>query len=947
MRSWAVLHSTCPSGEGALQRTVVISKQKGTRAELGSGTCADKSMSVRSQSASSQSSDQVLSARRVIEEHLARCDPNVEIDSAALIRDHPELMSELETELWKLDVVRAARRRAAGSCSSSVIADSTPAPNSFPGYQISGPVQRGGQGLVYPAIQKSRGRKVAIKVMREGPFAGPHDRARFEREVRILASLKHPNIVTIHDSGTSAGHFYFVMDYVDGRPLDVHMAASNYSVPETLVLFEKIAAAVHAAHLRGVIHRDLKPGNIRIDKAGEPQILDFGLAKLSARPDGATIATLTATGQFIGSLPWAAPEQVDGGSDRIDVRTDVYALGVILFQMLTGHFPYPVVGNMREVMDNITGALPSRPKSLNRAIDEEVDTIVVKCLHKEPERRYQSAGELARDVHRYLAGEPIEAKRDSSWYVLKKTIRRHRVPAVLVAALFVVTIVFGGAMAILYARAQRQATRAERVQSYMAGIFDKLGASEGVGTISVLDVLDNIGEDTKANLKDEPGVQAEVMEHLARLYGQYGAKQRRVQWLENALTLRKNVLADPDNVIAEVLRQLAFAYDLAGDEHKPEELFREAAERYRRHAGGPTQDEIQILAAMARFYQYRGSHAEAERVYRQALASARALHDGPHRLVLSQLTGFAAYLDNCGRYREAQELVEDALRMADELYAADDPARAEVLRIAAVVWHSLGHLDEAHAARLEAINLLERVGGESMHGLLDLGWSLKDLGRYTEAEAAMQRAVKLAAYGASAGSTAAMAYAQYFLATLYADMGRWDEARDASQRSIEWYLENLPRDHFVVPRSMTQLGKALTKLGRAEEAEPWLREALQIRLRRKPPGHWKTARTASILGECLTRLGRYEDAEPLLLESLLAVERDRGPRHRRTLEALQRIIELYASWRKPERAEPYRTIFLERSANPPLGVEIRGFKVLPKLEEAAVQDSPATRIEVP
>ncbi|MFN0135186.1 MAG: protein kinase domain-containing protein [Phycisphaerae bacterium] len=406
------------------------------------------------------------------------------------------------------DLILAARKQAAGARVRSADArdDGMQAAEllgaALPNYRLLGGMHQGGQGVVYKAMQLATMRTVAIKVLREGPLARPADRVRFEREVQLLAGLRHPNIVTIHDSGVAGGFFYYVMDYIEGRPLhhaiaDFESAASTPSdrgdassrgtrsqsktqsrragtkskIAATLALFAKVCEAVNAAHLRGVIHRDLKPGNILVDASGEPHVLDFGLAKetsdgSSAQAGFVPMSVMTQTGQFIGSLPWASPEQAEGHSDHIDVRTDVYSLGVVLYQMLTGEFPYRVIGPMREVLSEISSAEPKRPSDRNPAISGDVDTIVLKCLSKERERRYQSAGELARDVRRYLAGEPIEARRDSALYVLRRSIQQHRV-AIAIGAAFV--LVAGGAAAISYqlylqqveARNQADAARAE------------------------------------------------------------------------------------------------------------------------------------------------------------------------------------------------------------------------------------------------------------------------------------------------------------------------------------------------------------------------------------------------------------------------------------------------------------------------------------------------------
>ncbi len=328
-----------------------------------------------------------------------------------------------------------------------------PPHGAFPGYDIVREIHRGGQGVVYQAVQLSTRRHVAIKVMHSGPFMGSSGKARFEREVQVLGQLDHPNIVRIHDSGvTKDDSCFYVMDYISGKPLDKLMNEGQLPIRESLKLFAKICDAVNAAHLKGVIHRDLKPSNIRIDKHGEPIVVDFGLAKLAIPELDAEGSgkLMSMTGQFIGSLPWASPEQADGSPTNIDVRTDVYSLGVILYQLLTSRFPYEVLGNMRDVLDNIMKAEPARPSTIRRKINDEVETIVLKALSKERERRYQSAGDLGRDVHRFLDGQPIEAKRDSGWYVLTKTMKRYRVPVAIGAGALASLVVFAIVVWVLY-----------------------------------------------------------------------------------------------------------------------------------------------------------------------------------------------------------------------------------------------------------------------------------------------------------------------------------------------------------------------------------------------------------------------------------------------------------------------------------------------------------------
>ena len=340
-----------------------------------------------------------------------------------------------------------------------------PPPETFPGYDLIREIHRGGQGVVYLAGQRTTKRRVAIKVMHNGPFAGSKGRARFEREVQVLGQLNHPNIVRIHDSGvTKDGSFFYVMDYISGRPLNEFVQNKKMTVDETLRLFSKICAGINAAHLKGVIHRDIKPANIRVDQNGEPIIVDFGLAKIAV-PDmleegKPTPDIMSITGQFIGSLPWASPEQAEGAPSNIDVRTDVYSLGVVLYQLLTGKFPYTVIGSMRDVLDHILRTEPAKPSTVRRQIGDEVETIVLKCLRKQRERRYQSAGELGRDIERFLSGQPVDAKSDSGWYVITKTLNRYRLAAGVAAGFVFLVAVAAVVLALMYRQKAAAETRA-------------------------------------------------------------------------------------------------------------------------------------------------------------------------------------------------------------------------------------------------------------------------------------------------------------------------------------------------------------------------------------------------------------------------------------------------------------------------------------------------------
>lgn len=308
------------------------------------------------------------------------------------------------------------------------------------GYEIRGEISRGGQAVVYDAVLLKTGRRVAVKVMHGGPLADEGSRMRFDREAQILAALSHPNIVTVIDRGTTtAGFQYLAMDFIQGCSLDKALwkRAHESGAPATrdelarpLVLFLKICDAVNAAHLRGIVHRDLKPSNILIDERAQPHIVDFGLARGGLRPDdGPGNRRATLNGEFLGSLPWASPEQAAGQVEKIDTRTDVYSLGVILYQILTGgRFPYQVAGSMRDVLNNIVAAQPQPPSHVLAAQEQReltrnrkgkprrtpelnaaLDAIVLRALSKRRRDRYQTAGELAREIEFYLSGRATSA----------------------------------------------------------------------------------------------------------------------------------------------------------------------------------------------------------------------------------------------------------------------------------------------------------------------------------------------------------------------------------------------------------------------------------------------------------------------------------------------------------------------------------------------------------
>ncbi len=825
----------------------------------------------------SEDSIRADSVRRVVRNYLDRRHSGEVIRPGEVIADHPELEPELGGELRKLRLIDEARdsaerssaganpdsrsRRGEEPGSADIPADC------IPGYEIIRRIRRGGQGVVYEAVQEATRRKMAIKIMRETSFSGPHDKLRFEREVQILGALNHPHIVAVHDSGTVSGNFFFVMDYIPGQPLDVCVAGEKRTIAELLTLFIKICEAVNAAHLRGVIHRDLKPSNIRVDEQGEPHILDFGLAKITS--SGAIIdlsgPTMTQTGQFVGSLPWAAPEQVEGTPDRIDLRTDVYALGVILYQMLTGRFPYSVVGSMRDVMDSILRSQPVRPGTIRKEIDDEVDTMVLKCLSKERERRYQSAGDLGRDVERYLSGRAIEAKRDSTWYVLNKTVRRYKFQTVMASAFILMIVGFGIAMSVLY----RRETESRETYSRLAASWEELIGFEpdSARNSSVLidELLDRDAERLAGGLEDSPEAQVRFVETVAGRYAGLGNHDQAVRWGKRAAALHRGVLNSDHRTVSKCLANLARWLSVTGDHDLAERHCREAIRRLDLVSQGPDEQRIALILVSTKLSHDRGDDPAALSSARRALEMARSLHPGDHPRVMNTLGWVGVLLHEMSSFKEAEDRYLEAIGMQKRLPSA--------------------------AARPRFYD--------------SLGLLYKDMGQYEKAETILREVLETTRR-ASPDKPHALSFPTLALAMLHADAGDLEKGEAYARESLGLYQQSTGADHRYTAAPMTLLARILVAQSRYEDALPWAQKAHEIRQRRLPPKNWERAKTASVLGAALSGLGRFGEAEPLLLNSYPIIVQDRGPKHRRTYEALQRIINLYKAWNKPEKTTIYR-----------------------------------------
>ena len=782
---------------------------------------------------------------------------------------------------------------------------------SIEGYDIVRELHRGGQGIVYQAVQKSTKRKVAIKVLLEGAYASKSSRRRFEREIELVAQLKHPNIISIFHSGqTTDGHPYCVMDYVRGVSLDRHVREKKLTLEEALKLFAKVCDAVNYAHQKGVIHRDIKPSNILVDVDGTPKVLDFGLAKQTIAPEQSLVSV---TGQVVGTLPYMSPEQARGNPDEIDTRTDIYALGVVLYELLTGHYPYPVVGQMAEVLNHIAETEPTPPsrswktdsgitrrtsKKLRAGecpIDDEVQTIVLKALSKERQRRYQSARDLGGDIGRYLANEPIEAKRDSGWYVLKKQLSRYKLPFA-VAASFVVVITVSLVISVsLWRKADRLRERAEREAS-RAGVAEAEQSRERQRAENERDKAEVINEFvTKAlvssdpheggaqgflvtdamaqavalldggELKDQPETEAALRLTISEILNGNARPQEALRLARRALEINERLHPGDHRHVAWSLNNVASCLRTLGRSAEALPKYEAALQMKQRLFDGDHPDVAQGLSGVASCLQALGRSAEALPKYKAALDMHLRNCEGDHPYVARSLGDVASCLRSLGRSAEALPNYEAALEMSQRLFEGDHPDMAQGLNNLAFCLQSLGRSAEALPKYEAALEMRQRLFEGDHPGaagsLNNLAACLRSLGRSAEAlpkfEAALEMHQRL-----YEGDHPGVAQGLNNVASCLHSLGRSAEALPKFEAALEMYQRLFGGDHPDVAQGLNNLAGCLQSLGRSAEALPKYEAALEMSQRLFEGDHPDVAWSLNNVAGCLRTLGRKAEALP-------------------------------------------------------------------------------------
>ncbi len=782
-------------------------------------------------------------------------------------------------------------------------------PTTFGPYRLLEEIGRGGMGTVYRAERADAEfeKQVAIKVVKRGMDTDEVLR-RFRNERQILASLEHPNVARLYDGGVSPdGRPYLVMEYIEGRPITAYCDERRLGIDERLALFRTVCRAVQFAHQNLVVHRDIKPSNILVNQSGEVKLLDFGIAKLldqSPTPD-------TRTETRILTPDYASPEQILGRP--VTTASDVYALGVVLYELLTGRRPYSPasVGDRTVLEREIPRPSAAVEGEKSRRLRGDLDTVALKALEPERERRYQSALELLGDIDRYLEGQPVLARPATLGYRTRKFIGRHRAGVAVGSALAVLALAFGLYHSSRITRerdlAERQRDKARQVVGFLTEMLAAADPLQAQGdTLTVFDVLARSEARLDTALVAQPEVREELWRVMGATYRELGENARARRVLDSAYALGRALRGDRDSAVIETASDLAAVLQNVGERDSAEQLVRQVLKAQQAFYG---EEHLKVASSLNHLGQLRWAAGDFEGAaghIRQSLAMNRRLGAEPEILAFN-LNDLGAVLRSLNRNAEAEPVLREALELRETALGPNHPSVATTMLNLAAVLRDAGRYAVAESLFRESLTLRRRAFGsdhpELGSSFIGLGLTLHAQGDYAGAEAAFREALDL--YTRTLGPEhPEVGMSLYSLGVVAEARGDSVEAERLYRQALAVLEPAAGPDHPNTAQVRGALGSLLTNRGDPLAGERLLRGAAEAYQDRYGPSARRTVAAEAELGWSLAEQGRLAEAESLMARSYrswpaAATARD-SIAHQR-LHA--RLIELYHRMKLPERAD--------------------------------------------
>jgi serine/threonine protein kinase/tetratricopeptide (TPR) repeat protein len=778
-------------------------------------------------------------------------------------------------------------------------------------YQLVRQLGEGGMGVVYHAQQfQPIRRDVALKVIKPG-MDSKHVIARFESERQALAMMDHPNIARVFDAGTTATSLpYFVMELVNGLPITHYCDSERLTVRERIELFIPLCQAIQHAHQKGVIHRDIKPSNILVaEQEGKPvaKVIDFGLAKaLGHQLSDATL--MTDVGTVVGTLEYMSPEQAELTRQDIDTRSDVYSLGAVLYELLTGTTPLErehsgkdgYLETLRRIREDepprpsmrlrglaqstdIAARRRSDPERLPKLLRGELDWIVTKALEKDRKRRYETVNGLVRDLERYLLGDPVEAGQPSTTYRLRKLIGRHRL-GLAVGAAFAVLLVTGAVIGTWMAvRASRAEAEARAVNDFLqtdllAQASADMQARPGTKPdpdIKVRTALDRAAGRIEGKFGNQPMLEASIRQTIGHTYldlGLYPEAQRQV---ERALELRRRVWGERNRDTLTSMNTLASIYLRQGNYSQAMPLAMEVLQLRRRVLGAEHPDTLLSLKNLAAVYGYQGKYAQEESLETEALATLRRVRGEDHPDTVDTMMNLAGTYHEEGKYAQAEPLLTAALQARRRVSGPEHPRTLLIINNLANVYLDWKKYAQAEPLYSEAVEVERRVLGEehpeTLRSMSNLGMLYDIQGKYPQAESLDERTLAVRRRISGEGNTSTLIMMDN-LVDLYNHEGKYAEAEALSSVALQAGRRAVGEEHPVTLDILRGLADVYRNQGKYAQAVPLYTKVLEAERRVLGEEHPDTLNTMTSLGRVRLLQFKYSEAEATLRDALRIYE---------------------------------------------------------------------------